>query len=202
MAKHRTHPYCGQCQRLSLFFTDSFHIVDRDGWHQKKGNQIEQVLSICVIQPCQIVPCAARVIYDATSRFGTDTDPAGLVDGRLVVVASTPTIRLIDPALIRAGRLETHIYIGQPDSACRRALIFSMFATCRHQGHSHGLAADEKWLDHLVTRTEGWSRADLAALHRDSVLMALRDDVSASHVCRVHVDRVLSMMRVRQGHKD
>lgn len=141
------------------------------------------------------MPWASHVIYDA--RFATETDPAGLVDGRLVVVASTPTLRSIDPALIRAGRLETHIYIGPPDSACRRALICSMFATCRHQGHPR-LAADEEWLDQLVNHTEGWSRADLAALHRDSVLTALRDDVSASYVGRVHVDRVLSMMRVRQ----
>jgi SpoVK/Ycf46/Vps4 family AAA+-type ATPase len=54
---------------------------------------------------------------------------AGLSDGRLVVVAAAPAVSLIDPALTRAGRLDTHILVGPPDDPCRTALLRKQLAT-------------------------------------------------------------------------
>jgi transitional endoplasmic reticulum ATPase len=89
--------------------------------------------------------------------------------GRVIVVAATNRADLVDPAILRPGRLGTHLHLPMPDEAARRAIL---------RIHLRQIPSVDK-LDHLIdnlaTRTEGFSGADLQALCREARLIALRE---------------------------
>jgi transitional endoplasmic reticulum ATPase len=110
--------------------------------------------------------------------------------GQVAVIAATNRRELIDPALLRAGRFETHVFLGLPDVEARRAML---------DINDVPLAEDVD-LDDLATLTEGLSFADIAGLLREAALAALRSDGSATMVRREHLDAALAHVRAqRQG---
>lgn len=72
------------------------------------------------------------------------------------VVAATSRPDLIDTAVIRPGRIDTHIYCGLPLSQDRRSAIESMIS----QSRLDTLADTD--INNLVDKTEGFSFADLS----------------------------------------
>lgn len=104
------------------------------------------------------------------------------VRGDVVVIAATNRIDLIDPALLRAGRLETHIEFTLPDEVARRAMLAITDV------HFSG----DVDLDALAAATEGLSFADIAGLLREAALTALRQDSSAIAVTRAHLETALA----------
>lgn len=84
-------------------------------------------------------------------------DPAEGREG-VVVIGATNHPDAIDPALLRAGRLEITIEIRLPDDEARIAIL------CRHLKTGH-LAGD---LSFLIAATRGWCGADLEKLARDA----------------------------------
>jgi transitional endoplasmic reticulum ATPase len=92
----------------------------------------------------------------------------------VVVLAATNRIDRLDPALLRAGRLEFHVELPAPDAAARRAIL---------QVHMKRmpLAKDVK-IDALVKRTEGLVGADLEGLCRQAALFAIREIVEPTAV--------------------
>jgi transitional endoplasmic reticulum ATPase len=102
--------------------------------------------------------------------------------GNVVVIGATNRIDLVDPALLRAGRLETHIELGLPDLEARRAMLA---ITDVH-------FATDVDLDALAAATAGLSFADLAGLLREAALTALREDATAIAVTRAHLATALA----------
>src|SRR5690606_30661130 len=94
--------------------------------------------------------------------------------GDVAVIGATNRADLIDPALLRSGRFETHIELGLPDVAARRALL----------GISDVPFDDDVDLDELAERTEGLSFADMTGMLREAALTALRRDPTARTVSR------------------
>ncbi len=89
--------------------------------------------------------------------------------GDVVVIGATNRIDLVDSALLRAGRLETHIELGLPDREARVALFRIADVPF----------ADDVDLDALADATEGLSFADLSGVLREAALQALRADQGA-----------------------
>ncbi|MCB2223658.1 MAG: ATP-binding protein [Actinobacteria bacterium] len=89
--------------------------------------------------------------------------------GDVVVIGATNRKDLIDPALLRSGRFETHLELGLPEQSARRALL----------GISDVPFADDVDLDDLAARTAGLSFADLTGLLREAALGTLRRDPTA-----------------------
>ena len=87
----------------------------------------------------------------------------------VVVLAATNRIDLLDPALLRPGRLEFHIELPTPDAAARRAIL-------RVQTRRMPLGPDVD-IDDLVRKTEGLVGADLEGLCRQAALLAIREIV-------------------------
>ena len=83
----------------------------------------------------------------------------------VVVVAACNNPDLIDPAILRSGRLDRHIVIGPPDTPARKA-IFRM--------HVAGELADEE-LDVAAATTSGLSGADIARIVREARRTARKD---------------------------
>ena len=84
----------------------------------------------------------------------------------VVVIGATNRPNLIDPALLRPGRLDELIYVGTPDTAGRRRILAI---------HTKDMPlARDVDLESLAQRTERFTGADLEDLVRRAGLTALR----------------------------
>lgn len=86
--------------------------------------------------------------------------------GRVLVIGATNRFDALDPALVRAGRLELQLKIDLPDTAARAAILQACNRT-RPLAPAVDLAS---WAE----RTAGWSGADLALLSDRAALAAVR----------------------------
>lgn len=103
------------------------------------------------------------------------------------VIGATNRPDLVDPALLRPGRLERLVYAPPPD-ATARALILRAAA-------KEVPLADDVDLDEIARRAEGFSAADCAALVREAALAAMRESMSALTVTAVHLAAALRVVR-------
>ncbi len=116
------------------------------------------------------------------------TEMDGVADrGDVVVIGATNRRDLVDPALLRPGRLETHLELGLPGTSARRALL-----EITDVPFTAGVD-----LDVLAERTEGLSFADLVGLLREAALAALRADSTAPAIDVRHLESALEHMRSR-----
>jgi len=97
----------------------------------------------------------------------------------VVVVGATNRPELIDPALLRPGRLERLVYLPPPDAAARADILGVA-------GRNIPLAADVD-LDALAAELDGYSAADCAAVLREAALTAMRASLDATEVTAAHV---------------
>ena len=85
----------------------------------------------------------------------------------VVVVAATNRPDMVDPALLRPGRLERFIYVRPPDLK-ERNIIFNI--------HLKGKPiAPEINIQELAQRTQGYVGADIEAICHEAAIIALRD---------------------------
>ncbi len=96
----------------------------------------------------------------------------------VVVLGATNRPDLIDPALLRPGRLERQIYVPPPDAPARAAIL-------RAASKATPLAHDVD-LDALAEDLEGYSAADCAALVREAALTAMRASLDSTEVTAAH----------------
>ncbi|WP_404850557.1 AAA family ATPase [Dietzia kunjamensis] len=101
--------------------------------------------------------------------------------GDVVILGATNRPELIDPALLRPGRLERLVFVPPPDAAARADIL-------RAAGRDVPLAADVD-LAQLAADLDGYSAADCAALLRESALTAMRRDIDAAEVTADDVAR-------------
>ncbi|MCA2356249.1 AAA family ATPase [Mycobacterium intracellulare] len=92
----------------------------------------------------------------------------------VVVLGATNRPDLIDPALLRPGRLERLVFVEPPDATARRDIL-------RTAGKSVPLSADVD-LDEVAAGLDGYSAADCVALLRESALTAMRRSLDATDV--------------------
>jgi transitional endoplasmic reticulum ATPase len=97
----------------------------------------------------------------------------------VVVLGATNRPDLIDPALLRPGRLEKLVFVDPPDAEARREIL-------RGAGKSVPLAADVD-LDALAGELDGYSGADCVALLREAALTAMRRSIDAADVTAADV---------------
>ena len=108
----------------------------------------------------------------------------------VVVIATTNRPDLIDDALLRPGRLDRHVAVGEPDEAARRE-IFEIHTKDRP-------LADDVDLDELVEQTAGYVGADIEAICREAAQASVREYVAASdadvddiHLTMTHFEEAL-----------
>ena len=105
----------------------------------------------------------------------------------VVVIGATNRPDLVDPAMLRPGRLERLVYAPPPDAEARGLILKAAAKTVP-------LAPDVDLAD-VGRRTEGYSAADCAALIREAALTAMRESMSATTVTLAHVQAALSVVR-------
>ncbi|RZQ61775.1 AAA family ATPase [Amycolatopsis suaedae] len=105
----------------------------------------------------------------------------------VVVLGATNRPELVDPALLRPGRLERLVYVPPPDAEARAAIL-------RASARNTPLAGDVD-LDEVAAGLEGYSAADCAALIREAALTAMRESLEASEVTAAHLAKAAEAVR-------
>jgi ATP-dependent 26S proteasome regulatory subunit len=102
---------------------------------------------------------------------------------QVIVLAATNRRDLLDPALLRPGRLGLEIFVGLPDLEGRKEILTVLLS---------GIAEKQK-LEHAIEAvaesTEGFSGAELSAVCEKAKMIGLREGnyrkdicISASHL--------------------
>ncbi len=111
--------------------------------------------------------------HEVTDRVVSQllTELDGLTESpNVTVLAATNRKDELDPAILRPGRLETHIEVPLPDNSGRKA-IFSVL--------TQDIPLDEDVaFDDLADRLEGNTGADIAAVVREASLLAISEIIT------------------------
>jgi AFG3 family protein len=95
----------------------------------------------------------------------TEMDGFGTNSG-VIVLAATNRADMLDPALLRPGRFDRHIYLELPDLKERRDIF---------RVHMRRLVMDETVdIESLASQTPGFSGADIANICNEAALIAAR----------------------------
>ena len=119
----------------------------------------------------------SRIDADVTDRIVNQllTEMDGIKPLRgVVVIAATNRPDLLDPALLRPGRFDRVIRIPPPDKKARLEIL-------KIHTRKVPLAPDVD-LERLAEMTNGYTGADLEALVREAVMLALREKLEARDV--------------------
>ncbi|TWP43323.1 AAA family ATPase [Lentzea tibetensis] len=105
----------------------------------------------------------------------------------VIVLGATNRPELIDPALLRPGRLERLVYVPPPDASARGEILR---AAARNTPLAPGVS-----LDALAEELDGYSAADCAALVREAALTAMRESLEAAEVSAEHLAKARETVR-------
>src|SRR6266516_2935714 len=121
---------------------------------------------IDAITPVRGMSADSQVTERVISQILTEMD--GLEElHNVTVIAATNRMDLVDPALLRPGRFDRHIYIAPPDLATRKAIL--RIHTRRKP------LSKEVDLDDVARRTDKYTGAELAAVCNEASMLAIRD---------------------------
>ncbi len=129
--------------------------------------------------PCVIFIDELDTLAPARGRNAGDSGVSDRIMGQLLteldgvrpaegvlLIGATNRKDSIDPALLRAGRLELHIRVDLPSLASRREILGV-------HNQERPLAVDVD-LDYWASVSEGWNGADLALLSNQAAIAAIR----------------------------
>ncbi|MCD6428834.1 MAG: AAA family ATPase, partial [Desulfurococcales archaeon] len=105
----------------------------------------------------------------------------------VVVIGATNRADILDPALLRPGRFDRVIYVPPPDKKARLEIL---------KVHTRKVPlADDVDLEKLAELTEGYSGADLEALVREAVVLALREKFEARPISMKYFMQALKVVK-------
>ncbi|GJJ68372.1 AAA family ATPase [Entomortierella parvispora] len=109
----------------------------------------------------------------------------------VTVVAATNRPDIMDPALMRPGRIDRILYVSPPDVASRKEIL-------RLQIHSKKMACDSDVdIDQLAIQTEGCSGAEVVALCQEAAMKAMEESLEIACVSKRHFDLAIAGMTRR-----
>lgn len=105
----------------------------------------------------------------------------------VVVLGATNRPELIDPALLRPGRMERLVFVEPPDAQARKDIL-------KTAARAVPLDADVD-LDALAAGLDGFSAADCAALLREAAMAAMRRSIDAADVTVADIETARATVR-------
>ncbi|XP_075161331.1 nuclear valosin-containing protein-like smid isoform X2 [Haematobia irritans] len=126
------------------------------------------------------------------------TEMDGVEDRQGVyILAATNRPDIIDPAILRPGRLDTILYVGLPEQQDRLEIL-----KASTKNGTRPVLADDVDFEHLASLTDGYTGADLAGLVRQASMIALKEslndtDAKLEDLCvtQDHFNQAVKMLR-------
>ncbi len=127
-----------------------------------------------------------RAVERVVNQLLTEMDGLEELEG-VIVIGATNRPDILDPALLRPGRFDRLVYVRPPDKRSRLA-IFKI--------HTRNMPlADDVDLEELAELTEGYVGADIEAICREAVMLALRENIDAEKVEMRHFLEALKKIK-------
>ncbi|QKR00117.1 AAA family ATPase [Metallosphaera tengchongensis] len=128
-----------------------------------------------------------RVTDRALSQMLTEMDGVATRKERVIFMAATNRPDIIDPAIIRPGRLEKLVYVPAPDYETRKVMFQKMVT--RHP-------FDEKIdFSYLAKVSENFTPADIRGVVNKAVLLAIRRGVKENKVSKITFEDLVDSIR-------
>ncbi|ORY79520.1 P-loop containing nucleoside triphosphate hydrolase protein, partial [Protomyces lactucae-debilis] len=116
------------------------------------------------------------------------------VDSKVVVVGATNRPNAMDPALRRPGRFDREIEIGIPDAHARLDILQVILTPIPHH-------LSDAFVEKVAGKTHGFVGADLSAVIREAVVIAVKSGVSLGtaqddlYIEEHHLEQALPLVR-------
>jgi len=119
--------------------------------------------------------------------FFTKSSP-GDPSSDVLIIAATSRFEAIDPAILRPGRIDEHIYLQTPGKEQRKLIL---------QGVSRNIPMDicQEDFDKLADELGGWTGSDINNLCREAALVALRENIDSQKVVYAHLEQAKQACR-------
>ncbi len=128
----------------------------------------------------------SRAVERVLNQLLTEMDGLEELHG-VVVIGATNRPDILDPALLRPGRFDRLVYVRPPDKKSRLA-IFKI--------HTRDMPlSDDVDLEELAELTEGYVGADIEAICREAVMLAIRENINTEKVEMRHFLEALKKIK-------
>lgn len=108
----------------------------------------------------------------------------------VAVIAATNRVDILDPALVRPGRFDRHIKVDAPDQKARLE-IFKV-----HTGKMP--MAKDVDLERLAKAADGYVGADIEAVCREAVMLALREDLQVERISMKYFREAMKKVKTEE----
>ncbi len=140
---------------------------------------------IDAIAPVRGFEEGTRAVERVVNQLLTEMDGLEDLEG-VMVIGATNRPDMLDPALLRPGRFDRLVYVRPPDKKSRLA-IFRI--------HTRNMPLRGVDLMELAELTEGYVGADIEAVCREAVMLAMRENIDAEYVERRHFMEALKKVK-------
>jgi transitional endoplasmic reticulum ATPase len=151
-----------------LLFFDQFEAIARSRTEEGSSQGSDRMLSTLLIE------------MDGITNYS---------DGKIIVLAATNRIDLLDIAVLRPGRLDQQIAFKIPNTKTRIAILEQK--TKGKPLHHSVILAD------LASTTKGYSPADLENLVREAAMIALMEGESTLEITNQHFQKALANLNIQ-----
>jgi transitional endoplasmic reticulum ATPase len=103
----------------------------------------------------------------------------------VITIGATNRPEIIDPALLRPGRFDRMILVGEPDEDARKKIL---------KIHTKSVPLKNVKLDVLAKKMVGYTGADIESVVREAAILALRKDHKAKEVTMKHFEDALELV--------
>ena len=124
----------------------------------------------------------AKNLFSMLMQFASDET----LRGKVILVLASNRPDILDPALIRSGRIDAILPMLLPEREQRAAIV-------RVQARTQDVRITDEAVDLIADSTEGWNAADLTEIVRDARLLA--DDDGMDRINVAHAEYALDDMR-------
>jgi transitional endoplasmic reticulum ATPase len=137
---------------------------------------------------------STHVTESVMSQFLTELD--GIEELKdVIVIAATNRPDLLDPAILRPGRLDKHIYLSAPDEKSRKAILNTYLKDVED------ILDSDIDIDELAKNTQYFVGADLEALVRE-IKYAVIDEHTQNNSLETSDETLIDKLRISKKHVD